>query len=930
MESLSSDASLSEFVAKGLFGDAAKWIDRRRDLTVSDRVVRAQLEVHVGTPARAREMAHTLLKERLTNKDSSNCWELVGRVCLNVGELEDGLRAMSQAFTAAAATHDLQVEARLRSSYVHSLLQWVGTEAAAVEIPKLRQVAVRAGDAYALIAVHSLAAEINARKGQVKSALASISVASELLGRFDNVWQRGRLAIVCFGVSMLQSDYESASQSNKEALSCATRSGSREIRIPALGNLAFIKIAQHEFQDVKLALNELINELQKGGTSIAEIGARDIEMESALAANDLTSAAALESLITNLISIVEPKDSYYELWHLLNRVRWLYRLGRADEGVSVAIDAIPRIARTSDRNLLERMKLLAAEGYGRIGQAARGASLIASAAIENPDSSLEMTGEAFRVTGRLAALEDRGSALSHFKRAARIFESIGNLTARAQVQRDVFETLAIGLESAGVADKHTDKHSPNSSPLTVADLRAPAAPLTERISTFVEIGTHAPLLASESLSLLGDTDTVLSASIVTTDVDGRRAILATYLAPGVTETLDDHPNAIRIPIGTHRQSRYEIVALPLSTASARATVLSVERLVNMSLALARARQLERERTALWPEQTPEQQLGLICASERMLDLVKTVRRVAASNVTVLLTGETGVGKELFARALHQASPRNEKVFLPFNCSTVPREMFDSQLFGHKRGSFTGAVDDSAGMIRSAAGGTLFLDEIGEMALDTQPKLLRFLESGEIMPLGDPRPQLVDVRLVAATNANLDQLVADGRFREDLFYRLNVIRINIPSLRERREEIPALVEHFLERYAGELQKPQLRIADETLEYLVLYRWPGNVRQLANEIRRMVAMAEPGAVLMPAHLSDAIAASRRTIPTERPPLHSTEVMTRLDQPLSAAVEHIERAAIQRAVAVAEGNLIEAAKMLGLSRKGLYLKRQRLGLE
>jgi hydrogenase-4 transcriptional activator len=314
----------------------------------------------------------------------------------------------------------------------------------------------------------------------------------------------------------------------------------------------------------------------------------------------------------------------------------------------------------------------------------------------------------------------------------------------------------------------------------------------------------------------------------------------------------------------------------------------------------------------------------------MMDLVKTIGRVAGSNVTVLLTGETGVGKELFARALHQASPRSERVFLPFNCATVPRDMFDSQLFGHKRGSFTGAHEDSPGVIRSAAGGTLFLDEIGEMTLDTQPKLLRFLESGDIQPLGEPRPQHVDVRVVAATNANLDQLVAEGRFREDLYYRLNVIRINIPPLRERREEIPALVEHFLERFVHQFQKTPLRVADETLEYLVLYRWPGNIRQLANEIHRMVAMAEPGAVLMPAHLSEAIVASRRTIPADVQPRQAIEVVTRIDQPLAAAVEHVERAAIQRAVAASDGRLDEAARMLGLSRKGLYLKRHRLGLE
>ena len=310
-----------------------------------------------------------------------------------------------------------------------------------------------------------------------------------------------------------------------------------------------------------------------------------------------------------------------------------------------------------------------------------------------------------------------------------------------------------------------------------------------------------------------------------------------------------------------------IIAVPKPSATARGTLLAVEHLVHTSLALARARYQEREQAALWPEHTPEQQLGLVCASEKMLDLVKTIRRVAATNINVLITGETGVGKELFARALHQASPRHDRTFLPFNCTTVPKEMIDSQLFGYKRGAFTGAHEDFPGLIRAAAGGTLFLDEIGEMSPEAQPKLLRFLESGEILPLGESRPQLVDVRIVAATNANLDQLVTDGRFREDLYYRLNVIPLRVPPLRERREEIPALVEHFLEQSCRELQKPPMRVAEETLEYLVLHKWPGNVRQLANEIRRMVALAEPGAVLMPEHLSTEIAATRRTIPADQ---------------------------------------------------------------
>jgi DNA-binding NtrC family response regulator len=256
-------------------------------------------------------------------------------------------------------------------------------------------------------------------------------------------------------------------------------------------------------------------------------------------------------------------------------------------------------------------------------------------------------------------------------------------------------------------------------------------------------------------------------------------------------------------------------------------------------------------------------------------------------------------------------------------------MLDAQLFGYRKGAFTGAADAFQGVIRAAAGGTLFLDEIGEVALDVQPKLLRFLESGEIHPLGEPRPLAVDVRVLAATNADLEQMVEDGRFREDLFYRLNVVRLHVPPLRERREEIPPLVHHYLERWSRESHKTSIRIADETMEYLILYRWPGNVRQLANEIRRMIALAETGAVLMPEHLSHDIAASRRTVPASERPLAATEFVVRMDQPMSAAMEHLERSMIQYALGLSRGRMEEAAERLGLSRKGLYLKRQRLAM-
>jgi len=322
--------------------------------------------------------------------------------------------------------------------------------------------------------------------------------------------------------------------------------------------------------------------------------------------------------------------------------------------------------------------------------------------------------------------------------------------------------------------------------------------------------------------------------------------------------------------------------------------------------------------------------GFICASRAMTNVLEQIHKIRSSDVTVLITGESGTGKELIARAVHASGSRRLNVFLPFNCSAAPGEMIESQLFGFRKGAFTGAVANSEGIIRAAERGTLFLDEIGDLPINLQPKLLRFLQEGEIHPIGESQPMQVDVRIVAATNSDLERGVSEGRFREDLFHRLNVIRIQVPPLRQRREEIPALINHYLHQYQQDSAKSEIKLSEEAVDLLVVYDWPGNVRQLCNEVRRVVAYTESGVVVTPDGLSAEIIRASREI--DAVPARELRTAESSSDPssttvLSEAVEELERRMIQEALRRSSGNIARAAKELGLSRKGLYLKMDRL---
>ncbi|HNS95944.1 MAG TPA: sigma-54 dependent transcriptional regulator [Polyangiaceae bacterium] len=323
--------------------------------------------------------------------------------------------------------------------------------------------------------------------------------------------------------------------------------------------------------------------------------------------------------------------------------------------------------------------------------------------------------------------------------------------------------------------------------------------------------------------------------------------------------------------------------------------------------------------------------GIIGDSKPLQEMYSVIERVADTPTTVLITGESGTGKELVARALHENSSRRDKPFIKVNCAAIPKDLMESELFGYERGAFTGAVNAKPGRFELASTGTLFLDEIGEIPIEMQVKLLRVLQESEFERVGGIKTIQVDVRLVASTNRDLKKEIAAGAFREDLFYRLNVVPIELPSLRHRREDIPLLTQHFIQKFNERLNKSVAGVEKESLELLRQYSWPGNIRELENVIERAVLFCD-GTNITPADLSPEV---RETQTPSCPPVVSVSIEDAvlssdgLKEQVRAARTRVERELIVRALEQTAYNVTHAARILKISRKGLQLKMKELGL-
>jgi two-component system response regulator AtoC len=381
-----------------------------------------------------------------------------------------------------------------------------------------------------------------------------------------------------------------------------------------------------------------------------------------------------------------------------------------------------------------------------------------------------------------------------------------------------------------------------------------------------------------------------------------------HRAPGSTVILMSAYGTAELAIEAMQLGAYDYLAKPFEPSEVLLTIRKAKERERMR----RANQLLRRDVQRAVGERP-----IVAASAKMIEVLELIERTAEFKSTVLLTGESGTGKEVLARALHAQSPRRHEAFVAVNCGAIPENLLESELFGHSKGAFTGADRARRGLFVEATGGTLFLDEIGELPAPLQVKLLRALQEEEIRPLGASKPQQVDVRVVAATSRDLEADVESGRFREDLFYRLNVVRIEVPPLRERREDIPLLVDHFLIRFRDLLGKPVRGIAEDALERLTLYPWPGNARELENVIERAVILADAERVGL-RELPDGIR-------TPKPGDPAAEG----DLSLRRARRALEVQLIERALRATNGNRTHAARRLEISHRALLYKIKEYGI-
>jgi DNA-binding NtrC family response regulator/tetratricopeptide (TPR) repeat protein len=900
------------------------------------------------------------VREQLSDAQLSTAWRLQGRITFARGEQSRAIALHSRALKHAELAHEPR-DIGLAHYELALCYKQVGDSGIVREhLTQAASALHAAGDRRHLALVHSLSAVLLAQAGRLDEASAALR-------------QGERLAMaihaddVLAGVVHNQANVALMRHQHDQALTLAERSvtinqsiGSGHGLAVALATLGQIYVQLGELDRAEQILTKTLEVRSRVKFNETTGAVFDTLAQIHLMRGSYERAGEYLRLASDAYGAYGAQTMRWYEWSLkVLAIKLAIRRGAYREAVQMA-DEVSRTAGVPPTEAIQS-ELAACEALiadGRIDSAAERLSLCEGRL--DPRTTPGNWGEFLRIRGAIHEQSHRHSAAYHdFAQSANIFELLGERYQGALSHLELGR-LAARTGTRILADKHLDiaatvfqmlgaQHDldetvaarrlldqPGETTFTLSSVDADDVV----VRRLVDAAILPELLARETATALLEITEADAAVIYVTGPAGETRVIAAAgcdanvgkaLARAAAQGTREYASGLLVTENVGKDNdgiRYctivTVQGLPDRTLRRFRMLATVAR---QGFELCGLREQPPHVDATTERPLEPLLPGLICASASMGRVVEQIQRLQGQNLTVLITGESGTGKDLVARAIHVGSPRNTAMFLPYNCTTTTRELADSQLFGHRRGSFTGAITDQPGLIRAAMGGTLFLDEIGDLPLDVQPKLLRFLEQGEIMPVGETRPQAVDVRVLAATNADLEQRVSEGKFREDLYYRLSVIRIHVPPLRERREEIPHLSAFFLREASERLGKPDVHLSSSTLDLFSQYWWPGNVRQLRNEVQRAVAMSRPGGSVEPDHLSPDL-----TAPATMGNSVQVPVGVRANQVsnLSAAVERVERELIAAALRRTSGNISETARVLGLTRRGLYLKMRRLGLD
>jgi DNA-binding NtrC family response regulator len=862
-------------------------------------VLMAEARCRVGHRAQALKLLDGC-PENISPRVLARAYEVRAQLASEDGRPKDAVALLNGCIQAATEASDLRQTCRGQLALLRILLDQQGAQPCESVARDARRNVIRTGDPFLFELLHVRFAELEARTGNRARAFRHLEAGLKLLETNPNQWLLGHFWLTRSATEWVAGSMADGLRSARRARDAAKISGHENTRVAALCNIGYLSLWTGDLEQIETVYDELNASIPKGSVNWFSLMAAMVQRD--MCRQDLAQCEHwLVACETELRLREHAPTSWPSIFVALGRIRLEASQGRCESAMATTMAMLPHVEKRGDPHLLVEWTLQRALLTAQIGDLNGARRLCDDCVALSDQTDIRRRGDIHWLRGQLFRAEGNNVGASReLGRAKRFWDELGG--------RDPYRTMPREDDQPDVSIGDVD-----------ADGQA------SRLATLLALGERPRLLGTEAAREIAMPSHAARVRVVAGPPGSRRVVM---------DASRDVGEVVRTPtscieLGEQGGTPYQLQVYAANSPGAKSAIANVAFIVDSAVGLTRLRREEKYRGSLWPIEEGLMLEGNVFVAPRMREICTTARRVAPSDLPVLITGETGAGKEIIAREVHEASPRAGKAFGVLVCSGVPREMLDSHLFGHRRGAFTGAVDNFLGVIRANEGGTLLLDEIGEVSLDLQVKLLRFLETGEVHPLGETKPVKVDVRVIAATNQPLETLIKEGRFREDLFYRLNVVRLTLPPLRERREEILPFVERFLMRECARMGRPVPDLSDDAVEHLLLYTWPGNVRQLLNEVKRILATLPPGVEITPAVLSSDITAERQAAIAKAVAASPNQMLVRTDQSLQAAIDQVEKVMIEHALATSPDQETAAGK-LDITRKGLFLKRQRLGIQ